>query len=536
MIIRGLFQNKRVAVFTELFIVLTLAFLAASVFKLGGDSAFNLLNSIVPTAAALLITYFSYQAWINKKDPIAHDFWRLMTLGFGCWGLAEAIWLFYAAVLKTDIPYPSLADLAWLVGYIPLVGALWSRLRTLKVTFTHRQLFLIIGVNLLWLIPVVYFILLPILRDWDSGSLLGSLASVLYPIGDLGLVVLASLILILMQSGRFAFVWQMMITGIIIMTLSDQLYTFASAAGLYYPDEQVNFITNLTDTSYTLSYFFIGYGIFLYRVIWDIKDEFELSIKSTALPRFYAFIATNQHEQVINFSNNLFFLVKDHYTADYSRQPVEKLLGLDPDAWNIFVAQVKAAGKLANYPLCMMASDGEVRTIWATALAIYNPGPEYVGMNLALRADIPTEPRLMLPDDREVLGMLRYLQDIAGSHPEDRIQTVRVYFLETVELFSLMLYQFGGEKFRAALFEALRKTAAQENLLVKIEGSEIHLPDLEEAAELARVVQPLLQTARRFTVDQLGEPIVRHDYQELEKRFSAKTLQELDLFNLRLLN
>jgi len=46
------------------------------------------------------------------------------------WFLGEAIWAGYTLILNVEIPYPSVADVFWLGGYVPFFVALYLYVKT----------------------------------------------------------------------------------------------------------------------------------------------------------------------------------------------------------------------------------------------------------------------------------------------------------------------------------------------------------------------------------------------------------------------
>ncbi len=56
----------------------------------------------------------------------------LLLLSFVCWFSAEALFGYYSGVLHTD-PYPSIADIFYLAGYIFFTLLLWRLNKTYKI-------------------------------------------------------------------------------------------------------------------------------------------------------------------------------------------------------------------------------------------------------------------------------------------------------------------------------------------------------------------------------------------------------------------
>ncbi|NWG10830.1 hypothetical protein HXY33_03640 [Candidatus Bathyarchaeota archaeon] len=66
--------------------------------------------------------------------------WLCFTVGLFLWFVGEAIWMGYAVILGVEIPYPSVADAFWLIGYIPLFVALYLYVRLFGAALTRKDL------------------------------------------------------------------------------------------------------------------------------------------------------------------------------------------------------------------------------------------------------------------------------------------------------------------------------------------------------------------------------------------------------------
>jgi hypothetical protein len=209
---RGLLQNPkltRAAVIVCLFVVL---YLILNIFLIGGDQFVSAVNSVLPPVAALLSAYLFYRASKVKKDAPSRPAWLGMALGLGLWGFADVVWAFYGLVLKQEIPIPSIADIAWTIGYAPMIFALYVRYRMLKSTPTVNQRLVISAISLACLALTIIFVVRPILAAFEPQRAAESIFSILYSVGDVALVILFGHILVLLQKGRFAMSWRLIPT------------------------------------------------------------------------------------------------------------------------------------------------------------------------------------------------------------------------------------------------------------------------------------------------------------------------------------
>jgi hypothetical protein len=54
------------------------------------------------------------------------------------WFLGEAIWAGYTLILNVEIPYPSVADVFWLGGYVPFFVALYLYVKTFGSALSRK--------------------------------------------------------------------------------------------------------------------------------------------------------------------------------------------------------------------------------------------------------------------------------------------------------------------------------------------------------------------------------------------------------------
>ncbi len=531
--IRGLLQNPRFIKAAIIIGVLVGVFLVFNLFIIGGDAFFDDRNSLISPLAALITSFLFLQASTVKKDAASRRIWLGMAAGFGLYGLADAIWAYYSLVLQQTVPYPSIADGIWAIGYIPLYYALFSRYRPLKIAPEPRQKRVIAGISLAFLLFAAFFVFRPILDDLDPQRALEGFFNIFYPLGDLGLVILSCHILVLLREGRFAMSWRLIVSGIFLMTLSDLLFCYATWHQLYYPQGRVNILTNLIDTTYTLAYITAASGIYLYRLVWELKETFVLRMEFAPSTRYYAFIGTDRNHKIITVSDNFYYLVNARKDRSFYNLPLAEAFGVNQASMQAFIALVASQGTVANMPFLISTLDSQTGEVWLSAVAIYDPEQNFTGANIALISDMVMPEGLRWPNSLELVGMINYLLTQAGSLPKDESQAMRAYFLETIRLLSSMLFQFGGAQFNHALFHQLAQTAQQEKLSIELNERAIAIPEDYAGEALANLLIPLLKTARRYVAGMVGEQNVKDEIDDLEKHLPPAVLRDLDKYQLR---
>lgn len=220
-------------------------------------SVINFLASLLATISAILV-FNSFQ-----KGDRPRKIWRYLMVGFGSWSLSEIIWgIYYAQGI--EIPLPSFADLFWLLGYVFFTAALAVQFKVIKRSTSSSALILLIigiyflvAINTLGLIAVIQAPLsLPVYIEYA------------YPVMDFAVGVAALILMVSFRGGKLAWPW----IGMLVFSVSDVLYAYLLASGLYAQSaESGNILSLLADTTYIAAYFVVMLGFFYYYLL--IKNE-----------------------------------------------------------------------------------------------------------------------------------------------------------------------------------------------------------------------------------------------------------------------
>jgi signal transduction histidine kinase len=159
--------------------------------------------------------------------------WLLVGLGVLSWGVAEAGWQFYLGTGR-EVPYPSWLDLFYLGGY-PLVGAgafLLPRARLGK--FERARSLLDAGVGVVALSLVLWITYLNKAAVFDSGlSFLENWVNVLYPIGDLVLLLAVMALAFRKTDRRFGPELLAVGAALLLNAIADMTYWALVTTGSY---------------------------------------------------------------------------------------------------------------------------------------------------------------------------------------------------------------------------------------------------------------------------------------------------------------
>jgi diguanylate cyclase (GGDEF)-like protein len=220
--------------------------LAWSVFPDAGQkTALNLLNFVGPLVATALLALAAKRAHERRLK----FFWGLLAAAALLSALGEATYGIYESILGVEAPYPSTADVFWLLSYplkfIAIMSLLSfgrkSRLEIMGVGLEAVVLALATGM-LVW-----QYIMLPSL-DMEA-SVLSNLVSVLYPGGDVLLLAALSALTLLPQRGRMPRGLTWIAASFVVDIIADLAYSVYVLRGTY---ETGSWIDPLWPLAYTL--------------------------------------------------------------------------------------------------------------------------------------------------------------------------------------------------------------------------------------------------------------------------------------------
>jgi hypothetical protein len=167
----------------------------------------------------------------------------VFSAGLFAWGLGSMVWAYYNFIVGEAAPYPSVADVGYIVAAVMWVlgafylskasGARFGLRRTLPKVFALGLAVIIVGMS--------YYLLIEVARDGvllsEGTGALKAFLDVAYPVGDI--VILASSLIIFGLSFKFLggyyknsiIVW---LVGIAAMYFADFIFSYTTTTGSFY--------------------------------------------------------------------------------------------------------------------------------------------------------------------------------------------------------------------------------------------------------------------------------------------------------------
>jgi diguanylate cyclase (GGDEF)-like protein len=202
-------------------------------------------STLGPAGVGLLCLRASRRA--NGRSRRA---WFLLGLSVLSWALGSATWTVYEVHLGSDIPFPSLADVGYLLS-VPLAVAALLTFPGARATGVARLRPLLDGIVAAGaLLFVSWTTVLGPTFHAGTGSLLAQGISLAYPAGDV-LNATIALLLLARARGEQRFTVALIAIALLIEAVADSSFAWFSAQGAYATG-------NLIDAIYLAGYLLIG--------------------------------------------------------------------------------------------------------------------------------------------------------------------------------------------------------------------------------------------------------------------------------------
>jgi hypothetical protein len=531
---QGLLKNRRFIVAAVLMLASSIAIVISRILVGGAQPAATVISDLASVLCALTGSLFFVGVWFSTSDKdISKKIWGRVALGMLSWTVAEGIWGYYEVILGQEVPYPSVADLFWVFGYIPLYAAMLLQYRLFQSTPTRQAKLIIALLVAVFSLLGGVLVLRPIIEGFDREKILESLVNIAYPVFDLILLILTLVIIFSLEQGRFSFTWRLLGLGLIFMSLADLMFAYSTWNGIYSVEGGPNGITLTTDALYYVSYLTLGLGAYTYQLTSGSLQSVKMNIVLRALTKSNILAFINRDGSIISLSDNFLDLVHSPSLDQYTKMPLGQALKIDDGIVQNLVAKTLEQGSLSTQPLTIGDGNGDARDIWLTSFAVYDEQKQLVCLAAVLRTNLALGNGQERPLNQEQKALINYYLTKAGTYRSEENQVIKTYFLEQVGLLYSLIQQFSGVKTADRLWEHLGRVASQNNWQFTFSGQDIGIPQEYEGQTLAGHFAALLQEAKRFAVDMTNLRVVERELGILDNSLSADNLRYIDKFGLR---
>ena len=181
--------------------------------------------------------------------------WQLFLLGAASWLVAEVTWSTYALLLNTPVPYPSLADVFYLVGYAFFGSGLIYYLKTFHQQVNRTGLVLVVGTLAAASFLVGVALAGPVVLSSDPP--LTKAFDLTYPLLDVVLLAGAAFGLSVFRAGRLGKPWLLINLAMLVDVAADVTFSYMYAQGTYA-------YGTASDLLYLWAYLILGLAFYLH--------------------------------------------------------------------------------------------------------------------------------------------------------------------------------------------------------------------------------------------------------------------------------
>lgn len=220
---------------------------------------------LIVIVTAVCAAYLATRLWRNyERGEMLSMIWGNIAAGLILWSVGEIIWSSDQLFGGNSLPYPSMADVLWILGYLPFILAFGLRLYTLKITPNKGWQIAILVLYMLLFFFATGFIIAPIFTDSSTTRVFEKTINLLYPIGDLIVGFLAVSLVMVLIGGTLFSSWGIIALGFLCVAVSDLLYAWAIWQGTFQanPAEGTDLGSFTINLLYVASYMFVAIGLY----------------------------------------------------------------------------------------------------------------------------------------------------------------------------------------------------------------------------------------------------------------------------------
>ena len=181
-----------------------------------------------------------------RNQPTDKLAWYLMAAGQFLFVTGDMVWTYYEVVLHQDGPFPSVADVAYLAGYVPLAIGL---LRIVRHRRPGRDMLSLVDAAVVTVAAAVgswIFLMAPQVTGSDVA---GTVVSLAYPMADVLLIAVAASLVFAADTRAFSY--RLIGASLIALIVADAAYIPATLNETYHTG-------HILDVGWVLSYVLWG--------------------------------------------------------------------------------------------------------------------------------------------------------------------------------------------------------------------------------------------------------------------------------------
>lgn len=194
------------------------------------------LSDLSINAAAAAALFFALLILYRQKFGGLHGkTYAAFAIGLSLWFAAEMLQTYYEIGSEEEVPFPSIADALWLLGYVPFGYHLFVTYRFFVKSAKPHTLFVVLATT-----AAVFGSIVPV-TILNSSLLVDDVpalfVNVAYPTLDAALIVPAIMMFSILRKGKLSSIpWVLLAASILIIAAADSVFGYISATS---PDSEI---------------------------------------------------------------------------------------------------------------------------------------------------------------------------------------------------------------------------------------------------------------------------------------------------------
>ncbi len=228
------------------------AYIAWTIWQPGGSEVLLFLTHAAWAACAWLAMVLAMRARLMFEPGMSsRGVWLSFGAGMTVLAISESLWIIYR-VVGQPITYPSLIDISWGIGFVPILASLVLHYRSLHVQLSRRQKLLVLDTYVGLLLLALFFSVEYILSNPGQVVVMKLLVSAYYLVASLGVAFLATLSLMFLEGGLVARPWYYLVNSILVFAVAGLAFSFGTWTNTYATGS--NFLSAVADVCYLAGY------------------------------------------------------------------------------------------------------------------------------------------------------------------------------------------------------------------------------------------------------------------------------------------
>ena len=222
---------RRFAIAAGLALAASVLFLIWTAFRIGGDKPTIAIDDIGEGVASG-IAAISLVVAARRSSGRTQAGWALLAASAASWTIGEAIWSSYEVFQGISVPFPSAADIGFLLAIPLAIAGVLTFTTAPRRLATRGEAVLAGAIVALSLLFVAWALGLRTVYDQSQQPVPATLIGLAYPVGDV--VVITVLLIALRRASKAQFGRMvLLIAGLASIAVADSTFTYLTANGTY---------------------------------------------------------------------------------------------------------------------------------------------------------------------------------------------------------------------------------------------------------------------------------------------------------------